>query len=177
MNHFYFQAVGIAAFTLLGWVLTDTSFLLTLAEKGDKYYIGLLVFVGIATLILVIAFLGCCGALRESQCLLVTVSFHIMHVPSQLLWLIYKYNKSLWWCRNSNTWMLIIFFSFFVSFFVSSFASYWLFWLPKSQLEFMLSSMNSNCIKWHVIRLKNPYKRNMASSIAEQISSIHSKQK
>lgn len=69
------QAAGIAAFTLFGWMLTDPSFLISLTKEGNNFYIGLLVFVGVATFTLVIAFLGCCGALKESQCMLVSVSF------------------------------------------------------------------------------------------------------
>lgn len=68
------QATGIAAFAFFGWMLTDTSFLFSITQKGPDSYIGLLVFVGIATLVLIIAFLGCCGALKESQCMLVSVS-------------------------------------------------------------------------------------------------------
>lgn len=70
-----FQAAGIAAFALFGWMLTDSSLLLSLTRGDNDLYIGLLVFVGVATLVIVIAFLGCCGALKESQCMLVSVGY------------------------------------------------------------------------------------------------------
>lgn len=69
-----FQAAGIAAFALFGWMLTDPSLLVSLTQGKSDVYIGLLVFVGVATLVIIIAFLGCCGALKESQCMLVSVS-------------------------------------------------------------------------------------------------------
>jgi len=70
--NFVFWAAGIAAFTLFGWALTDTSLLVSLTQGKNEIYIGLLVFVGVATLVIIIAFLGCCGALKESQCMLVS---------------------------------------------------------------------------------------------------------
>jgi len=70
--NFVFWAAGIAAFTLFGWALTDTSLLVSLTQGRNEVYIGLLVFVGVATLVIIIAFLGCCGALKESQCMLVS---------------------------------------------------------------------------------------------------------
>ncbi|XP_055296706.1 CD9 antigen-like [Sitodiplosis mosellana] len=70
--NFVFWAAGIAAFTLFGWMLTDTSLLVSLTQGKSDVYIGLLVFVGVATLVIIIAFLGCCGALKESQCMLVS---------------------------------------------------------------------------------------------------------
>ncbi|XP_031625244.1 CD9 antigen-like [Contarinia nasturtii] len=70
--NFVFWAAGIAAFALFGWMLTDTTLLYSLANGKNDLYIGLLVFVGVATLVIVIAFLGCCGALKESQCMLVS---------------------------------------------------------------------------------------------------------
>lgn len=69
-----FQAAGIAAFAIFGWLLMDKSFLISLTQDENHYYIGLYIIIGVAALTLIIAFLGCCGALKESQCLLVTVS-------------------------------------------------------------------------------------------------------
>lgn len=71
----HFQAAGIAAFALFGLILANsTSFLLPFDEAKNDYYIGLLVVVGVATFVILIAFLGCCGSLKESQCMLVSVS-------------------------------------------------------------------------------------------------------
>lgn len=85
---FYFvrlQAAGIAAFTLFGWALTDTSLLVSLTQGKNEVYIGLLIFVGVATLVIIIAFLGCCGALKESQCMLVSVRWIFLKKKSYSL--------------------------------------------------------------------------------------------
>lgn len=68
-------------------MLTDTSYLISLTQEGNNFYIGLLVFVGVATLTLIIAFLGCCGALKESQCMLVSVSNPNYHFSFETLYL------------------------------------------------------------------------------------------
>ena len=74
------KAAGIVAFALLGWFLANsTAFLLPYDEAKNEFYIGLLVLVGVATLVIIIAFLGCCGSLKESQCMLVSVSDFITH--------------------------------------------------------------------------------------------------
>lgn len=68
------QTAGIVAFILIGWALTDPSIASQLTQHETYSYIGLCVLIGVAILTLIIAFLGCCGALKESQCMLVTVS-------------------------------------------------------------------------------------------------------
>lgn len=67
-----FWAAGITAFILFGRMVTDPSFLISLTQDENHYYIGLYIFVVVAALTLIIAFLGCCGALKESQCMLTT---------------------------------------------------------------------------------------------------------
>ena len=61
-----------AAVVLAGWMLTDRTFLVSLSEKEQNFNIGLYILLGAGALMLVVAFLGCCGAFRESQCMLVT---------------------------------------------------------------------------------------------------------
>uniref|UniRef100_A0A452HDH2 Tetraspanin n=1 Tax=Gopherus agassizii TaxID=38772 RepID=A0A452HDH2_9SAUR len=69
---FAFQLAGLAviAFGLwlrFGGVLGD----LTSEEKSPEYfYMGLYVLVGAGALMTTVGFFGCCGAVRESQCLL-----------------------------------------------------------------------------------------------------------
>jgi CD81 antigen len=67
-----FWTAGIAAFVLFGRLVTDPTFLISLTQDENHYYIGLYIFVVVAALTLIIAFLGCCGALKESQCMLTT---------------------------------------------------------------------------------------------------------
>lgn len=55
-------------------MLTDPTFLISMTQDESNYYIGLYIFLAIGALMLIVAFLGCCGAFKESQCLLVSVS-------------------------------------------------------------------------------------------------------
>lgn len=54
-------------------MLTDPTFLISMTQDENNYYIGLYIFLAIGALMLIVAFLGCCGAFKESQCLLVSV--------------------------------------------------------------------------------------------------------
>ncbi|XP_033220282.1 CD9 antigen-like [Belonocnema kinseyi] len=67
-----FWAVGLAAVVLAGWMLTDRTFLVSLSEEEHHFNIGLYILLGAGILMLVVAFMGCCGAFKESQCMLVT---------------------------------------------------------------------------------------------------------
>ena len=77
------QLLGAAAFGLGIWAYVDKSKMTVLAKVGadntDFNVIGLLESAAIVLMvggaaILLIGFLGCCGAFKESQCLLVLVS-------------------------------------------------------------------------------------------------------
>lgn len=67
-----FWAVGLAVVVLGSWMLTDKTFLVSLSEQEHHYNMGLYVLLGAGILIIVVSFLGCCGAFKESQCMLVT---------------------------------------------------------------------------------------------------------
>lgn len=67
-----FWIVGIAALALFIWVLTDPSLLISMTHEENHFYIGLYLFLVVGVLMLVISCLGCCGSLRESQCMLVS---------------------------------------------------------------------------------------------------------
>lgn len=67
-----FWAVGLAVVVLGSWMLTDKTFLVSLSEQEQHYNMGLYVLLGAGILIIVVSFLGCCGAFKESQCMLVT---------------------------------------------------------------------------------------------------------
>nr|KAF7431510.1 hypothetical protein H0235_004434 [Vespula pensylvanica] len=66
-----FWAVGLAAVVLAIWMLTDQTFLVSLAQEQHNFNAGLYIFLAAGLVMLVVAFLGCCGAFRESQCMLV----------------------------------------------------------------------------------------------------------
>ncbi|XP_043790444.1 CD9 antigen-like [Apis laboriosa] len=66
-----FWAVGLAAVGLAVWMLTGQMFLLSLAEEQHNLNAGLYILLSAGILMLIVAFLGCCGAFRGSQCMLV----------------------------------------------------------------------------------------------------------
>lgn len=68
------QLVGLTTVGVAVWMLTDPSFMISMTQDESNYYIGLYIFLAIGALMLIVAFLGCCGAFKESQCLLVSVS-------------------------------------------------------------------------------------------------------
>lgn len=68
------QLVGLTTVALAVWMLTDPTFMISMTQDESNYYIGLYIFLAIGALMLIVAFLGCCGAFKESQCLLVSVS-------------------------------------------------------------------------------------------------------
>uniref|UniRef100_A0A1B0DE38 Tetraspanin n=1 Tax=Phlebotomus papatasi TaxID=29031 RepID=A0A1B0DE38_PHLPP len=68
----FFQLVGLATVVLAIWMLTDPTFLISMTQDEHHYYIGLYIFLAIGALMLIVAFLGCCGAFKESQCMLVS---------------------------------------------------------------------------------------------------------
>lgn len=67
----FLQAVGLAAVVLAIWMLTDQTFLVSLAQEQHNFNSGLYILLAAGLVMLVVAFLGCCGAFRESQCMLV----------------------------------------------------------------------------------------------------------
>lgn len=68
---FNFQAVGVAGVVLSVWLLRDQTFLISLVEEQHKFNAGLYILQSAGILMLIVAILGCCGAFRESQCMLV----------------------------------------------------------------------------------------------------------
>lgn len=79
-----FCVTKLAGAIILGvgiWVKVDNSSLLGILEKVDDapaqlYHLNSVgyVLIAIGAFLLVIGFLGCCGAIKESRCMLLTVS-------------------------------------------------------------------------------------------------------
>lgn len=67
------QLAGVGILALSIWLLFDQA-VVFMAKGAANYALGTYVLLGAGALMTVIGFLGCCGALRESQCLLGTVS-------------------------------------------------------------------------------------------------------
>ncbi|XP_058468151.1 tetraspanin-2-like isoform X2 [Malaya genurostris] len=62
--------IGFALVLLSVWMLTDPTFLVSLTQNENNYFIGLYILLVVGGLMLTIAFLGCCGAYKKSQCML-----------------------------------------------------------------------------------------------------------
>lgn len=69
--NFIFWAVASATVILAIWMLTDPTFLVSLAQEEQNYHAGLYILLAAGVLMLIVSILGCCGAFRESQCMLV----------------------------------------------------------------------------------------------------------
>ncbi|XP_043501836.1 CD9 antigen [Polistes fuscatus] len=66
-----FWAVGLTAVVLSIWMLFDHNFLVSVTQEQHNFKAGLYILLVAGLVMLVVAFLGCCGAFRESQCMLV----------------------------------------------------------------------------------------------------------
>ena len=70
------QISGFVIIVLSVWMLVDPTFYVSMAQHESDYYSGVcILFLG-GALLFVVGFLGCIGAFKESQRLLVLVSFH-----------------------------------------------------------------------------------------------------
>lgn len=82
-NFFRFQIAGIAIVALAVWMLVDPTFMISLAQEQQNYQYALFVLLAIGILMILLAFCGCCGAFKESQCMLVSVSDDIINHESK----------------------------------------------------------------------------------------------
>lgn len=74
MLFFILQIIGIGVIALATWMITDPTFYLSVTQDEVKYYTGLYIILAAGAILVIVAFMGCCGAVKESQCMLVTVS-------------------------------------------------------------------------------------------------------
>ncbi|XP_029036998.1 CD9 antigen-like [Osmia bicornis bicornis] len=92
-----FWAVGLAGVVLAVWMLTDQTFLMSLTQEQHNFNAGLYILLSAGILMLIVAFLGCCGAFRESQCMLV-VFFSCL-----LVVIVAQIAAGAWLYRNSDS--------------------------------------------------------------------------
>jgi len=59
---------------LVTWILTDKTFLVSIAQEEDNYDAGLYILLGAGILMFIVSFLGCCGALKHYRCCLFSFS-------------------------------------------------------------------------------------------------------
>ncbi|XP_058805060.1 CD9 antigen-like [Phymastichus coffea] len=94
--NFIFWTVGIIAVGLAIWMLVDQTFLVTLSQDKPHFYAGLCVFLTAGIIMFIIAFLGCCGAFQESQCMLVGFSSCLLII------IVAQIATGAWLYMNSN---------------------------------------------------------------------------
>jgi hypothetical protein len=54
-------------------MITDPTFYVRMAQDESSYHTGIYIFLAVGALMFIVGFLGCCGAYRESPCMLVSV--------------------------------------------------------------------------------------------------------
>uniref|UniRef100_A0A0K8TKK9 Tetraspanin n=1 Tax=Tabanus bromius TaxID=304241 RepID=A0A0K8TKK9_TABBR len=67
-----FWLIGLVIVGLSIWILTDPTFLFSMTLHINHFYVALYICLAVGALMLIVAFFGCCGAFRESQCLLIS---------------------------------------------------------------------------------------------------------
>lgn len=70
--NFLFWVVGLATVVLAVWMLVDPTFYVSMAQDTNNYYISTYIILAVGALLVIVAFLGCCGAFRESNCMLIS---------------------------------------------------------------------------------------------------------
>lgn len=74
------QVVSLILVGLAVWMLTDPTFYISLAQDENNYTISLYIFLIAGFLLLLASFFGCCGSLKESHCMLVSVRTWVVNV-------------------------------------------------------------------------------------------------
>ena len=69
-----FQILGCAILGIGIWVRVDENFAeYTKIGESQTLYAGAYILIAVGAVIMFLGFLGCCGAIKESQCMLATV--------------------------------------------------------------------------------------------------------
>ncbi|XP_055524788.1 tetraspanin-2-like [Wyeomyia smithii] len=91
-----FWIIGFAIVLLSIWMLIDPTFLISMTQNENNYFIGLYILLVVGVLMLTVAFLGCCGAIRESECMLFSFFSCLLIV------LVAETTAGVWAYRNST---------------------------------------------------------------------------
>ncbi|XP_062283415.1 tetraspanin-2-like isoform X1 [Scomber scombrus] len=93
--NFIFWLMGSLVLAVGLWLRFDpeTVSLLSGDKAPDTFFIGVYILIGAGSLVMLVGFFGCCGAVRESQCLLGSVSTNVYEHKSKKLKCTYKLYK------------------------------------------------------------------------------------
>lgn len=76
-------------------MLTDPTFYVRVAQDESSYHTGIYIFLAVGLLIFIVGFLGCCGAYRESPCLLVSFfCFLLIIIVAEIAAGVWAYSNS-----------------------------------------------------------------------------------
>ncbi|XP_018325384.1 CD82 antigen isoform X2 [Agrilus planipennis] len=90
---FFILSVGIVVISV--WMLVDPTFYISLTQDSGNYQISTYIFLFTGLLLLLVSFLGCYGACKESTCLLVSFfSFLLIIIVAQVAIGIWAYTNS-----------------------------------------------------------------------------------
>ena len=90
--NFIFWLAGVALLSLSIWMYVDTaSYLAT--DHNDKFFISIYILMAAGSLMTLVGFLGCCGAMQESSCMLGSFStFVILIFAAEIAGAVYGYS-------------------------------------------------------------------------------------
>lgn len=75
--NFIFWLAGIGVLAISIWLYLDTSSYLV-GDNSTKFFISIYILMGVGSLMVLVGFLGCCGASQESSCMLGTFSAFVL---------------------------------------------------------------------------------------------------
>ncbi|GLH15270.1 hypothetical protein R5R35_011976 [Gryllus longicercus] len=73
-----FWLAGVVVLGVSIWMLTDSTFYLSVTQQSSHYTTGLVLLLAAGFLMFIVGFFGCCGAFKESTCLLVTFFWFLL---------------------------------------------------------------------------------------------------
>ncbi|GBM73434.1 CD9 antigen [Araneus ventricosus] len=83
---------GVALLSLSIWMYVDTAAYLV-SDHNDKFFVSIYILMGAGSLMTLVGFLGCCGAMQESSCMLGTFStFVILIFAAEIAGAVYGYS-------------------------------------------------------------------------------------
>lgn len=93
--NFIFWLVGAAVVAFAAWMILDPTFYISMTEDENNYRISVYIFLAAGALMIIVAFLGCCGAFKESQCMLISFfSFLLVILVAEVAAGVWAYTKS-----------------------------------------------------------------------------------